>query len=388
MTQSQKNIQEQDKPVNMEDIIDSESKEKALYLIQIQYLEDRLESCQLKHEELGKQTMEQASLYNELEDDKKDTTELLKRTLVSKEKKAKELAEQIESKQQKDEQDREAVKLQHSQHMKELHEHFHELKSEKMMLVAKLQELEESEERLILQRPSMSDIELLMKELDCHEEKHLAAIDRLKKETELEKEKMMIWKQYMADRVVEQKTSQILRVERAHHRERLEMLPFLLNKNLTLLREKDVLRDKVRDLCCERDHLKKDLKDNIRESFTCKEEVEQRTKEWQQLKVELKDRSVAHKNALAEKETLRQQLASLSKQSRQKAAEAVQLRPVLQRESSRRRQLEGVMQEAVIVLRHILMDSEKVSERKTLRLLEILESSAVPGSRLRPQQLT
>ncbi|KAM7018116.1 uncharacterized protein LKV04_002076 [Tautogolabrus adspersus] len=82
-------------------------------------------------------------------------------------------------------------------------------------------------------------------------------------------------------------------------------------------------------------------------------------------------------------------LGALSEENSQRAAELVQLEAELQTQSSRTRQLEGVKQEAAVILRHILkvktqsQDSEKSSYTrwKMERLMEILESSAPQGKR-------
>ncbi|XP_038558362.1 cilia- and flagella-associated protein 157-like [Micropterus salmoides] len=177
-------------------------------------------------------------------------------------------------------------------------------------------------------------------------------------------------------------TSNILQKERAQHSEQSEQLSFLLSENVALQKDKDALQARESDIFAEMDNLKKDLNGITKESFTRKKEVEQLTKKCRQLDVKLKDSSINHQHMMAEEETLRQRLASVSEECRQKTAEVGPLRAELQRERSRRRQLDSVMQEAAIILRNILEDSEKRSETrwKMQRLLEVLESTAPPGA--------
>ncbi|XP_038590772.1 autophagy-related protein 11-like, partial [Micropterus salmoides] len=170
----------------MADVIGSDNKELSLYLIQIQYLDEQLERCQLKCDELQKQNKDLLSQYRVLEKDNKDTTEHLKRSLVAKEKKVDELTERLESQLQAVEQHRKALNLQHSQQIQQLQDQFNKLNSESEMQVAKFKELQGQKEQLMQRMQQLSDMESLKKQLVIQKEEHEAAIHSLKKEAELE----------------------------------------------------------------------------------------------------------------------------------------------------------------------------------------------------------
>ncbi|XP_044051134.1 cilia- and flagella-associated protein 157 [Siniperca chuatsi] len=363
----------------MTEIIGSGVKEKSLYLIQIQYLDERLERCQLECHNLEKQNKDLVSQYGALEKDKKDTTEHLKPFVVAKQKMVDELAEQLAEQQQAAEQEREALKLQHSQQIQELQEQVDRLNSESVMRAARF---EEQQEQLMQWMQQLSDKEPLKKQLVSQKEEHEAAIHSLKKEAELGMKKMIEKRQKAVDDCVKMETSNILKKERAQHSERSRQLRFLRIEAVALQKEKDALQGRENDLFIELDDLKKDFNKITQESFTRKKEVEQLTKKCQQLEVELTDCSITHKHLMAKEETLRQELASVSKECCRKISETDQLAAELQRERSRKRQLEGVMQEAVIIIRNIQEDSEKGSETqwKMQRLLEVLESTAPQGT--------
>ncbi|KAA8592438.1 hypothetical protein FQN60_017893, partial [Etheostoma spectabile] len=258
--------------------------------------------------------------------DKKDATESLKGFVLVKQKRVEELAEQLSSQQQAVQQDREELQLQHSQKMKELQDQINGLKS--------FEEQQELEERLKQLMQEQSNIESMEKQLSGQKEEHTAAIDSLMNELELEREKEIVEAQHAVDLCVEKKTSKILRKERALHSKRLQQLQFLLNENLVLAKEKDVLQDKERDVCFEREQMKKEL-----------------------IKI------------------------TQERDRQQKTAKADQLKAELQLENSRRKQIKNVIQEAGITLSHILTELEKPSETewKIIRLLEILESTAPPS---------
>ncbi|XP_068558895.1 cilia- and flagella-associated protein 157-like [Cebidichthys violaceus] len=385
----------------MEDIISSTDKERSFYLRQIQYLEEQLERCNLKYDELQKQNGDLTSWYGSLEKDKKETTENLKGLLVEKEKKVEELTEQLlKSQPEANRLVKEALELQHSRNMKKLQQRLDELNSESEMLAAKSRKQQELEEQLSLLMQQQSDTATQTKLLVSQNEKLKAVVDNQKNEDESQRQKMIAEERKQMDDLIKWKTLRILWKERAAHDKWLEQLSFLQKESEVLPVERDALRDKDRDLCFQRDHLRNVLMRVNTELSTCRKEVQQMMMECEQLKAELKDCSSAHKSVLTRKDSLshdvRRLLASESKEIRQKTAESAELRAELQRESSssRRRQLEPVTKEGVVLLRHILTDSEETPEtdQKILRLQEILESTAPqapppPPQALLPQRL-
>ncbi|XP_076586609.1 cilia- and flagella-associated protein 157 [Chaetodon auriga] len=352
-----------------------DNREKPLELIQMQYLEEQLESCQLNYDKLEKQNKDLTSRYSALEAEKKDITENLKQRVAAKEREGGELAEQLESQQQAMKLATKALKLK-IQETQELQERVNELNSGNTMQAAKC---EEQEEQLMQQ---LSDMESMKKQLVSQEKEHEAAIHRLVMEAELEMKKIPGGIQKTLADCVKMKTSKLLRKERAEHSKRLKWNECLLKDAVALQKEIDALRDRERDLCVKRDSLKKDVSKITQEILVHEKEAKPLKKKCQQLEVELKDCSITNKHLLAEDKNVRQELASVSEQCAQKAAEISPMRVELQRLKSRNRELEGVMQDAVIILRHILTGSENGSDTqwKTGRLLDILENTAPQGT--------
>ncbi|XP_037633825.1 cilia- and flagella-associated protein 157-like isoform X1 [Sebastes umbrosus] len=363
----------------MADLIVSEDKEKSLYLIQIQFLDEQLERCQLQCDELVQQRKALTSLYRALEKDRKDITEYLKLCVAAEEKKVEELAERLESQQQAARRDREALKLQNNRQLKKIQDGVDELDSETATLAATIEELQLVVDKLMEQQ---SDIESLKRQLDHMEEESRAAIYILKCEAESEREKMSEKRWWSTgDDYVETKTSGIVQEERAQHSQLEEEVRVLVGDKVGQLKEADDLQHQAEVLHIRMDITKTAVDKVTLKSCTHKKELEQLMKKCQQLKVELKDCSTAHESVLVENQDLRQCLPSASEESRQRTAEAHQLRAELQEESSRRRRLEGVMQEAVITLSRVLTDSEKTSktQRKMLmKVLEILDTTVAP----------
>ncbi|XP_056231416.1 cilia- and flagella-associated protein 157 [Seriola aureovittata] len=363
----------------MADKIGSDNKEKSVYLVQIWYLDEQLERCQLKSDELEKQNKDLSSEYSALQKDKKDVTEQLKRAVAAKEKKVEELAERLESQQMAAEQSRKVLELQHRQAMKALQEQSDKLNSDTTMQVTKVKQ---QKQKLMQLMQQLSNTKSLEKQLVSQREEQEAAIHNLKMGVVLEREMMDDNIQNTVDDCVQRELSDILRVERAQHGERLEWIQFLQDEKAPLQRERDALQDRERELYVRKDNMKEDLKRIVKENLMHKKEVEQLRKTWQQLMEEHEDCSYTHSYILAQIEELREQTAFVSDMCCQKTDEADQLWTELQQESSRSQQLEGVKQEAAIILRHIMMDSVKPSDTqwKMQRLLQILESTAPPGS--------
>ncbi|MED6234264.1 hypothetical protein ATANTOWER_025632, partial [Ataeniobius toweri] len=85
-------------------------------------------------------------------------------------------------------------------------------------------------------------------------------------------------------------------------------------------------------------------------------------KTFQELKEEQDEWMNKQEVTLTENEALSQQISRVSKKYHQKEANIQQLEEELERETNRRRHLEEVKEEAVIILRHILMCPEDLPE--------------------------
>ncbi|XP_035533056.1 cilia- and flagella-associated protein 157-like [Morone saxatilis] len=355
----------------MGDEISPEEREKSLYVTQIRHLDEQLKRCQLKCDELEKQNKDLASQYSVLEEDKKDITEYLKYAVATKEKEVNELTERLESQQQADKQHREALKMQHSQQRQELQERFDELNS----LSTKQ---EEHNEQIMQLMQQLSKKQSLEKQLVSQKKEHEAAICIMRTDAAFERDKLSNEIQNKVDSIINTKASDIIQKERAQRSEWVEQFQLLLNENVDLWEERYTLEAKQGVILCEIGLVREDINSDAMESFIYKREVGNQTNKRQQLEGNLKGCSAAHKRTLAREEELSKELASASEECRQKSAEASQLGAELQWERSRRRELEGIIWEAVVILRHIMEDSEKASntQRKKKRLLEVLEKAA------------
>ncbi|XP_070689460.1 cilia- and flagella-associated protein 157-like [Pempheris klunzingeri] len=356
--------------------ISPDDKETSLYLIQIRYLDEQLERCQLRCDELERQNEDLAAQYSALEKDKTDIVEYLKHSVAAKEVKLDELAERLESQQQAAEQETEDLQLQHSQYMQELQERVDELSSERGVHEAKF---EEQNKHLVNVMQQVSHIESLKKQLVSEKGEHYAVVYRLNQEAWFEEGRIIEEEGKSLEDGVMAKVSSTVCEERAEHKKQAEQLQVLLKESLALRKEKDRLQNRMGSLCSELELLKKNLDKSAKVRFTLNKDVMQLMKRCKRLEVKHQGCSAVHENMLADEEAVRQRLASMSEACCQKAAESAQVKADIRRERRRRRQLEGGMLEAVMILRHILTDLEKAPETHWTRLLEILESTAPRG---------
>ncbi|XP_023149045.2 cilia- and flagella-associated protein 157-like [Amphiprion ocellaris] len=351
----------------MESKIGSKDQEKSLYLVQIRYLEEQLEGCQLKCDKLEAQNQELVSEYDALEKDKKNSTEHLKCLMMAKRKKVSELWEELQKQQRTAKQDEEALKLKHQQQMEKLQQLRDEMESKRRIQASKLEE-------------QLKEAETLQKQLLIDKEEEEAAIHHRQAEEALKRERMLTSIEKFVEAVAEEQEEwRLLQRAKEQHSCRLKQLPCLQSQAERLTKERDALQDKEVELSRELDEVKKDtLKMNTLKPKLNKE-LQQIKKEYQQLVAEIRDGDVAQQHTADQTEGLRQRLNSVSEKFAQKSSKLDQLEAELQRERSRKTELEGIKQEADIILGFILTDLGKVidTQWKLQRLLEILESSAI-----------
>ncbi|KAK2838149.1 hypothetical protein Q5P01_015361 [Channa striata] len=333
----------------MAEEVTSDDKEKSIYLTQIRHLDEQLQKCQLRCDELEKENKNFVSLSLALDEDKKDIMEYLKYTDGELEKQVDELTVLLAKQQQVDEDDRQLLKLQHSQEIQKLQEQIEKLHTMKRTLVATLEEQEEEKEHLVELVQQLPDMRL---------------------------EKAKILEMQNAEKkCVEAKISEMLHQVRTKTSKETEKIQKLTKETLELLKQKEELQDRESEMCHEEDELRKKL-DRVKvEMLTCEKEMEQLNNKYQSLVDDVKNYRIKHERALAEEDGLRVCLASMLEECRKKSGEADHLRSELQDESSRRKQLEDRVRTAAVTLRRILMDSEKLPLKKLQRLLETLEVS-------------
>ncbi|XP_065808049.1 cilia- and flagella-associated protein 157-like [Labrus bergylta] len=366
----------------MENSINSEGTEKALYLMQIRYLEEQLERCQLKHDKLEKENQDLVSQHNAIEKDKRDATNYLKCFVAAKEKKVDELDEQLEIQHLAAHQDGEVLKLQHSHNVQELQEHIDKLKAE---ITEQAAEIKEQREQLMQLEQTLSYMESLKAQLNCQREEHKAAMDNLKKNEALMRQNKVERLQNITDKKIEAEKSKVLKKELCW----VEYQQALVREREALLKLTEDLRGRRSSICEERDEIQKHVEEIAPKGLGRKKEVQKLRKTCLRLTAEMEDFNVDYLHQIALVEELTKTLAALSEENLQRAGELVQLEAGLQTQRSGMMQLEGVKQEAAVILRHILevksqsQDSEKSSYTrwKIERLLDILESSAPQGKR-------
>ncbi|XP_056232042.1 cilia- and flagella-associated protein 157-like [Seriola aureovittata] len=375
----------------MADEIASDDKEKSLYLTQIRFLDEQLERCQLKCDELDKQNKDLASLCSALGKDKDDIAQYLKHSVAAEERKLEELVERLERQQLDTEQEIEAMKLQQRH---ELQERTEELNSESRIQGLQMEEQKPQMEELKQQTEEVKELMVLLPEQEALErqlvsekEEYEASYHSLTLEVERERNKMAVERRRRVKEGVKTKVSELLLEERARHRERLEKVELLLCENKDVWNQKDALRFSESLLCSELDNLRKCINKVTKVVSARTTETEELTKANQQLEAEMQEWSISYERMQDEEKHLRQSLASVSEEYRQRAAELDQLEVEIQEERSRRWQLEGDMQEAAVIIRQVLTDSEESSDTqlKMQRLVEILESTAPEGTGTAPE---
>nr|XP_046241812.1 cilia- and flagella-associated protein 157 isoform X2 [Scatophagus argus] len=320
----------------------------------------------LEYAKLEKENKDLTSQHSMLKKDKKDSTERLKLVLADKKK-----VEELESQLWAIREDKEALELQHSQQKQKLQEQVDELNSVNMMQVA---QCEEQKEQLKQMMQQLSDKESLEKQLVSQKEEHEAAMCRLKMEEELERKRLTEQILGTVDDCVKMKTSVILPEVRILQKSLLQT-QFPLTESMALEREVGALQDEVNDLCIKRNTLKKDVSKSTHENLTCKKELEQMKQRCQHLEMNLNDYRAKNKNQLDKERDLRQDMASVSEKCRQQTAETSQLAAELQKKNSRCQELEGVMQESIIILKHALSEKESDTQWMMDRLHDIMEST-------------
>ncbi|XP_004555771.1 uncharacterized protein cfap157 isoform X1 [Maylandia zebra] len=351
-------------------------KEMASYLKQIRYLEEQLDSCRPKREQMEKEYQELVSEFAVLQEDSKIQTGHLKRILTAKEKKVSELLEQLENEHQEAKRYRDNLMPQHSKEMQEMRERIEKLKSENKIEVKKL---EQQKKDLISVNWRLSAMESLWKQLEKQKEEHDIATKTVKVAEQVEMDRKVERLQSIVEPTVKLKTEKILTKNRAEHEERLEQLHFLKSELVPLQEDVDAMQARQRDLCSEQDELEKDFIKIIQQKSILKKNVHELREQCQQLTTELKDCTLDKLRTLAKIKTLSQSLSLVHEECRQKSARITSLSDQIQKVRCKNLKLEGVKQEAAIILGHILSDAEKSSENqwKVQRLLEILESTAV-----------
>ncbi|KAM3611664.1 uncharacterized protein V6R79_022185 [Siganus canaliculatus] len=341
----------------------SVDQEKELYLIQLRYVSEQMERCQLTCDELQKQKKNFDSKYSALEQEKKDIADYLKQSLLEREEEVDKLAKRLESQRQAAVEERDALNVQHCQLRQELQDQIEELKAENKRLVTRLSDLEEFQKQ---KKQMVVNMAFLETQLSNQKEEHKAATHSLEMKMLLEKRRLEKEMQShvaaMADGVqhqVDHKIPETTKLALQEATEAKAQISQLSEKAQILMGENSALRRHKSKLSVEVENLEQMLSKMARQSCVQKKVVEQLTKKNQQLQVELGDcrqefqqLQTKHTGVMAETEELRQDQASLSEQCSQTRAEVSRLKAALQEERRRRSKMKRTMEEAALILKH------------------------------------
>ncbi|PWA24151.1 hypothetical protein CCH79_00016256 [Gambusia affinis] len=334
----------------------TEEQERSLFLVQIRYLEEELDRFKLASEELDKQNQELISNYNQLEKDKRDKTERLKRFVAAKEKRMDELSEELQTRLLLGKRGRETLKQDHSITKQQLQEQIDEVQAE---IELQAVTLEENDERIVEQRPHVPDIESVEEELLKKKAEHDTFIGQLKRNSELACETLIQHFQDYKEHTENCEANKLLATGRALHLEQTEIAAFLVKEQATLREEIAAVKKKQkyisstgRGLCRKLTHLSH-LR-NVNE-----QDVKLLKKAFLELKEEKEESIKNQEDALIETEALSQQVSKVHQDFQQRVVDIQRLEKELEKETIRRRELEGVKDEAKVILKHILERTER-----------------------------
>ncbi|XP_032433606.1 cilia- and flagella-associated protein 157-like [Xiphophorus hellerii] len=359
----------------MAEMISAEEQERSLFLVQIRYLEEELERFKLASEELDKQNQELISNYNQLEKDKRDKTERLKRFVAAKEKRMDELSEELQTRLLLGKRSRETLKQEHSITKQQLQEQIDEVQAE---IELQTVTLEENEERIMELRPHVPNIESVEEELLKKKAEHDAFITQLKRNSELACETLIQHFQDYKEHTENCEANKLLGTARALHLEQTELATFLVSEQGILKEEIAAVKKKQKHISCTGRGLCRKLTYLSHLRNFNEQDVKLLKKTFLELHQE-KEESIKNQEAsLTETEALSQQVNKVHQDFQQRVGDIQRLEKELEKETIRRRQLEGVKDEAKVILKHILegKDDMSVAQWKILRLVEILDRAA------------
>uniref|UniRef100_A0A3P9PPT0 Cilia- and flagella-associated protein 157 n=1 Tax=Poecilia reticulata TaxID=8081 RepID=A0A3P9PPT0_POERE len=398
-----------------------DEKEKRLYLIQIGYLNEKLERFQMKCDELQKQNHILISQCV----DKKDITAYLKHSLSEKEGELAELRQQLEGERHTFVQEKRSLQLEHGQLRRELQARIDKLEEKNAALAEKLCDLEEFQRQ---KDELMSIGENLEKQLERQKEEHKDEIRNLEMKAQLEKrrleeelEREVAAMSAQVQHLVEQKLPEATRSVLQENSELQSLLGRLSALSRSLQRENAALRERKKQLSVDTDVLEETLRRAARASCVrqkvrgrflqrragcpfgpqqcCSavlQDVQQLTGELQRLQQDdrVKQQQLQRIQAeqaglLADMEALRLDRAALSAEWSRSRSERNQLRVKLTEERRRRSRMKSVLQEAAKALRQALKqapaeqhegDSAPQWRRLLQNLQEVLDRQTGSGS--------
>ncbi|KAK5909358.1 hypothetical protein CesoFtcFv8_003294 [Champsocephalus esox] len=372
----------------------SKDEERALLVAQINSLDEQQQRY-LECDVLDKHNEDMTSLCDALRVNQSQSCHRLRRFNLIKEKKEDELENEQQTQQQAAGQQSMAMELQHSKHMQKLKDQRDRLHSVKRVTgaVAWCVVRSNTEPEAHCRKPPLlvynplfpsaetlvrlNELELLKEKVLSEKLKHQAAIHCLNDSLDETDECGNKQRQDSLERRIMEKTSWILRGDRARYSKQLESLEFLILEESSLLKEKADLEGRFSDLHLLRSQLKKDHEIALKSLINSKEEKTQVSNVL--MKMQMKQ-----KKAIT---TEHKQNKALRKRAPMKFPSkdgSDPTREQLQKERSRIGKLETIMQDGDIFVNQIMTGSEK-SGWKTQWLLETLNSLCPPTLGERPR---
>ncbi|KAM3610169.1 uncharacterized protein V6R79_000024 [Siganus canaliculatus] len=371
----------------MADETHPEESKRSFYLEQIKHLDEELKWRDQECIELEKQNKDLISLCDHLVVDKNDIVEYLEYATAAEDEKIAEETELLENELLASEQEKETLKLQNSQKKQELQECIDDLISVNKTLEETCNEQEMQLAELVNKE------EQLVEQLKNQKHKFVTVLAKLLKDTQIETQKMI----EEIKQTFHAKVSNIVQKEKALYKDVLKQLDSALIEQSNLQCHFQYMRVTVQSLCS-LIIVVQSLKNNLACNMISKSNSEHRSCLHQgenQLKTKCKELEKCKQNFCmkqqrlqAEKERLREEIAAVSEMCCQKTAKAGQAKAELQMETSRRRQLESLMKEAIIILRHVVAGPMAVDDipGEMHRLLKVLESGTAQGSSVPQRQ--
>ncbi|XP_054895432.1 cilia- and flagella-associated protein 157-like isoform X2 [Poeciliopsis prolifica] len=363
--------QAKDKAKASEEPPDAEdpAREKSLFLTQISFLDEQLEKFQLQCDELKEQKKDIVLKSGALQKDTNDILEYLQHYLSVLEKDEEELKAKVERQLQGDRHKTQSLEQLLSAERQELQDTLDQLSSDRDNQAARI---EDQRLQLIEQERKIDMQKTLDKELTFLERHHAAEINKMY----LEKREIIDEMKQNVMNSIRQRVKAMIQEETVEHQRLRADVESLSLQSLVLLWRKKAEHDRVKSLSRTSIKIRVMIhKMNQKINVLRKESVKLRRR-CKLLSGHINELQNSRESLLAYQEAYRSCLLSGSEECRQKSSAVALLLERLQKERSRRRNLEGDLKRAVSVLTAIATDSEKIpgSQPRLQNLLRLMDT--------------
>ncbi|XP_061586275.1 myosin-9-like [Cololabis saira] len=347
-----------------------ESTEKDRYLARIKHLEEQLAKCELSCEEEEKKKADNLLRLSKLQENKVKI-QRLKSAVSEEEKEIRNLYKQLKVERcaaREAGENSEARQQRHALHKLHMQENIQQLEAKAAMEAVAL---DDREEKLTSMRQEVSGLETMQKQVAEQEETYRSIISSMRTQAEAEElnhadkylEKMESW---LKQKVVE--------MEKPTQGQCL--IGDVEEKVVLLQGELDELEGKIAVMLSRKET--KALKKLKQQRSALETDVSLKRRELSELLAERN--SVRSSEAEAAAAAARQDQSSGDEERRRQAAALRELEVELQEQRSTKQQLGDGIQEAAIILRHTLQQTDTASQTGMIRrLVEILDSYAPQG---------